>query len=235
MNKQTLVSIGLVVVALIFVVSAPFALPALPAAAAPHAASTATAKPTRTPRPTKTPKVKATVAPKTTRDPNAKLNPEASFAASQKDPCALVTQADLEKIIGTKAGKGAPFDVANGRGCEYNTSAGLVAIAVERDDKGRLLTQTLASHVISGCTRDKVPSEADRAPFLTKPLAEKWRMQIVEDNKCGSKYAPVAEFGPDAYANNGILRIVIGKHMLSAEVPGSTEKAIALTRLAFVR
>ncbi len=106
---------------------------------------------------------------------------------------------------------------------------------MERDDTGRLLTQALASHVISGCTRDKVPSEADRAPFTAKTLADKWKTLVAEENKCGRKYAPVAGFGPDAYADDGILRIVIGKHMLSAEVPGSTEKAIALAKLAFVR
>ncbi len=234
--KMTFVTAGFVVAALVFAASTQFALPAL---AAPQAAATATPKPTRTPRPTKTPKVKATVtvtvAPVATRDPNAKLNPEASFALAQKDPCGLVTVADLEKIIGTKLGKGAPFDVATGRGCEYNSPAGLVAVSVERDDKGQLLTMALASHVISGCTRDKVPSEADRAPFTAKTLADKWKTLVAEENKCGRKYAPVAGFGPDAYADDGILRIVIGKHMLSAEVPGSTAKAIALVKLAFVR
>lgn len=225
------------------------------ASAAPLAANTATPAPTRTPRPTRTARPTRTPRPTATRRSTATpigakitptpaatratasgaLNPDASYAMAQNDPCALVTLADLEKLLGEKVTVGAPFDVANGRGCEYNTRAGLVSIAAVRDDNGRTLTQALASHVISGCTRDKVPTEADRAPFLKKPLAEKWRLLAAEENKCGSKFAPVTEFGPDAYADRGRLFIVLGKHELSAEVPGSTEKAIALAKLAFVR
>jgi hypothetical protein len=208
------------------------------ASAAPQHASTATPRPTATRRPTATP-IGTKTAPKPTAVRTAGavvvLNAEASFTQAQKDPCALVALADLAKLLGEKVAAGAPFDVANGRGCEYKTKAGLVSVSVARDDKGRALTRALASHVISGCTRGKVPTEADLAPFLKKSLAEKWRTLTAEDNKCSGKYAPVTEFGPDAFADRGRLGVVVGKHMLSAEVPGSTEIAVALAKQAFVR
>ncbi len=118
------------------------------------------------------------------------FNPAASFELAQKDSCALVALADLEKRLGEKTAASAPFDVANGRGCDHTIRVGLV------------------SFVISGCTRDKVPTEAAHAPFLTKPLAEKWRMLASEGNNCGSEFGPVAEFGPDPYADSGRLLLL---------------------------
>ena len=248
-NLGLAIAVALTAVLSTLSVVAPFASASLLNAATATPAPTRTVKPTRTVRPTRTPRptatrrstatpvgaqVTPTLAASRTAGSGA-LNPEASFEAAQHDPCKLVALADLEKLLGEKIAAGAPFDVANGRGCEYNTKAGLVSLAVVRDDNGRTLTQALASHVISGCTRNKAPTEADRAPFLKKPLAEKWRLLAAEENKCGSKFTPVVEFGPDAYADGGRLFVVLGKHELSAEVPGNTEKAMALAKLAFVR
>ena len=218
------------------------------ALAAPLAVSTATRaiKPTRTPRPTATRRPTATPnAPKTTPTPaptrtvggSGKINPEASFELLQKDPCGLVSAAALETLLGKKlTAKPAPFTgLANGLACDYAAGQDAIFLAVERDDKKTLLARRLANIEKGGCGSSYNPTEAEMKPFTEKTLIEKWKLMVAASNKCGSKYVPVPELGADAYADNGILRVVIGNYMLSAEVPGSTEKAIALAKLAFMR
>jgi hypothetical protein len=222
--------------------------------AAPMAASTSTPaatraiKPTRTPRPTATRRPTTThKAPKTTPTPatalptrvagSGKLNPEASFELTQKSPCGLVSTAELEALLGKKlTAKPAPYTgLANGMACEYAVGQDVVFLSVERDDKKTLLARRLANIEKGGCGSSYNPTEAEMKPFTEKTLTEKWKLMVAASNKCGTKYVPVLELGPDAYADNGVLRVVMGSYMMSAEVPGSTEKAIALAKLAFTR
>ena len=209
------------------------------------ATSTRIIKPTRTPRPTQTPRVKstpkvATPAPVATKSGNAKLNPQASFDLTQKTPCGLATQADIETLLGAKlAGAPQPYTrLANGMACEYTTRNNIVVfLSAERDNKKTLLVRRLANLKVGGCGSTHNPSEEEMKPFTEKPLAEKWKLLIAAENACGASYKPVTEFGADvlAYANNGALRIVVGDYMLSAEVPGNTTQAIVLAKQVFIR
>ncbi len=253
-QKLTIASVLSVVLALLFswATAVPIVRAAPLAASTPTRAATRAIKPTRTPRPTatrrptatpKAPKAAATTtpipatAPPTRAAGSGKLNPEASFELSQKDPCGLVSAAELEVLLGKKlTAKPAPYTgLANGMACDYAVGQDAIFLAVERDDKKTLLARRLANIEKGGCGSSYNPTEAEMKPFMEKTLTEKWKLMVAASNKCGAKYVPVPELGPDAYADNGILRFVMGNTMLSAEVPGSTEKAIALAKLAFVR
>jgi hypothetical protein len=198
---------------------------------APTARATAT-RPARTPTPAK-PAAKTTSA----APAGAALAPAKAYEAAKKDPCALVKVDAVAKLIGAR-GLSA---VGETRGAEYlcvysNGQNYYNVVSISRDDDGSVFASALARYDVNkGCGRDKRPADADLAPYRKMALADKLKRVVEQSNKCGAKYKPVAEFGPNAFIDDDNLLIVIDTYLLNTYVQESTaaDAALKLARLAF--
>ena len=178
-----------------------------------------------------------------------------AMALSQTDACKLLDAANAGKLLGETVNPPTPSNAPGYSACTFftNTGKGIYITITMGDQAKKNFLNEIAQYQkgcsvgYSGGTSTATPFPPEVEALMSKSVLELFQLDMQMQGKCGGKFEPLPEFGPNAYAyltptgfQIGTVAIVSGDNFYSfayadtgMDIAQMVEKAKEVSRAVF--